>query len=103
MKKVLILALLLGLFVPAFAEAENSKEQNRLQESGAVLKEILDIPDNIPTPLLNKAECVIVIPSVKKFAFGVGGSYGRGAMSCRTGQNFTGSWSAPAMYALEGA
>jgi len=101
MKKLLILALLPGLLASAFAE--NSKEQNRLQESGAVLKEILDIPDNIPTPLLNKAECVIVIPSVKKFAFGVGGSYGRGAMSCRTGQNFTGSWSAPAMYALEGA
>lgn len=101
MKKLMILALLPGLLASAFAE--NSKEQTRMQESGAVLKEILDIPDNIPKPLLDKAECVIVIPSVKKFAFGVGGSYGRGAMSCRTGENFTGPWSAPAMYALEGA
>ena len=78
------------------------KEQDRLKECGAVLKEILNIPDDIPQDLLDKAECVVVFPSVKKFAFGFGGSYGRGAMTCRTGQDYTGPWSAPAMYALEG-
>ena len=87
----------------AFAGEKNEKEQERLKESGTVLQEILDIPDAIPPDLLNKAECVVVIPSTMKFAIGVGGSYGRGAMSCRTGPTFTGAWSAPAMYALEGA
>lgn len=79
-----------------------SKEQDRLKECGAVMKEILNVPDDIPQDLLDKAECVVVFPSVKKFAFGFGGSYGRGAMTCRTGQDYTGPWSAPAMYALEG-
>src|SRR2546429_4536269 len=79
------------------------KERDRLQEAGTVLKEILDIPDNIPKPVLDRAECVIVIPSVKKLAVGIGASYGRGAMSCRTGEHFTGGWSAPSMFALEGA
>jgi lipid-binding SYLF domain-containing protein len=87
---------------PLFAKNSNQKEQDRLHESGVVLKEILNIPDDIPQGLLDKAECVIVIPSVKKLAFGVGASYGRGAMSCRSGEHFTGPWSAPAMYALEG-
>jgi lipid-binding SYLF domain-containing protein len=87
--------------LPLFA-GDNTKEQERLHESGVVLKEILNIPDNIPQGLLDKAECVIVIPSVKKLAFGVGASYGRGAMTCRSGEHFTGPWSAPAMYALEG-
>lgn len=82
---------------------QGSKQGNRLQEAGEVLKEILNIPDDVPKDLLNKAECVIVIPSVKKFAIGIGGSWGRGAMSCRSGEHFTGPWSAPAMYALEGA
>ncbi len=86
---------------PAFS-ASNEKEQDRLKNAGDVMKEILNIPDNIPKDLLDKAECVIVMPSVKKLAIGVGGSYGRGAMTCRTGQHFTGRWSAPAMYALEG-
>jgi lipid-binding SYLF domain-containing protein len=81
--------------------ADDEKEEQRLQNSGTVVKEILDIPDNIPQDLLNKAECVIVYPSVLKAAFIVGGSYGRGAMSCRTGKNFTGPWSAPSMMALE--
>ena len=82
--------------------AGQSKEQDRLKEAGDVLQEILNIPDNIPQELLDKAECVLVMPSVKKGAFGIGGSYGRGAMTCRTGEKFTGPWSAPAMYALEG-
>jgi len=82
--------------------AGNDKEQDRVKESGVVMKEILDIPDNIPKDLFDKAECVVVLPSVKKFAIGIGGSYGRGVMTCRTGEHFTGPWSAPAMYALEG-
>jgi lipid-binding SYLF domain-containing protein len=78
------------------------KEEDRLGASATVLKEILDIPDNIPKDLLDKAECVIVVPSVKKVALGVGGSYGRGAITCRSGDNLDGPWSAPAMMALEG-
>lgn len=85
--------------VPVLAQ---EKEQQRLEECGSVLKEILNIPDNVPQDLLDKAECVIVFPSVKKVAIGFGGSYGRGAMVCRSGKEFTGAWSAPAMFALEG-
>ena len=66
------------------------------------MEEILNIPDGIPKSLLDKAECVIVIPSVKKFAIGIGGSYGRGAMLCRGGKNFDGPWGAPSMVRLEG-
>src|SRR5436190_4663058 len=101
MQKVLIA--LLSLFVavsPIVADSE--KEADRVQESGVVMKEILNIPDDIPKDLLDRAECVIVLPSVKKLAIGIGGSYGRGVMTCRTGEHFTGPWSAPAMYALEG-
>jgi SH3 domain-containing YSC84-like protein 1 len=100
--KKLSLAMIFPLLTCALAVAQE-KEQDRLKEAGTVLKEILDIPDNIPKTVLDKAECVIVIPSVKKLAFGVGASYGRGAMSCRTGEHFTGGWSAPSMFALEGA
>jgi SH3 domain-containing YSC84-like protein 1 len=101
MWKTLTLVLLAcALAMPAPAQ---EKEQERLEEAGTALKEILDIPDNIPKDLLDRAECVVVLPSVKKFAIGLGGSYGRGAMVCRGGQNFTGPWGPPAMYALEGA
>src|SRR5215469_12500027 len=79
-----------------------SKEVDRLQNAGTVLKEILEVPDAIPQQLLDKAECVIVVPSVVKFAFAFGGSYGRGVMTCRTGTEFKGPWSAPTMMALEG-
>lgn len=89
------------LFIASSAFAAN-KEQERLENSGTVLQEVMDIPDNIPQDLLEKAECVIVFPSVLKAAFIVGGSYGRGAMVCRTGEHFNGRWGAPAMYALEG-
>jgi lipid-binding SYLF domain-containing protein len=82
--------------------ADNKKEADRLDNSGTVLKEILDIPDDIPQDLLDKAECVIVYPSVLKAAFIIGASYGRGVMSCRTGEHFTGPWGAPTMMALEG-
>ncbi len=79
-----------------------NKEQKRLENSGVVMQEIMGTPENIPQQVLEKAECVIVFPSVLKAAFVVGGSYGRGAMVCRTGKNFRGPWGAPAMYALEG-
>jgi lipid-binding SYLF domain-containing protein len=82
--------------------ADDKKETDRLENCGTVLKEILDIPDDIPQDLIDKAECVIVYPSVLKAAFVIGGSYGRGAMTCRTGEHFTGPWSAPTMMALEG-
>jgi len=81
---------------------EDKKETDRLDNCGTVLKEILDIPDDIPPDLLDKAECVIIFPSVLKAAFIIGGSYGRGAMTCRTGEHFTGPWGAPSMMALEG-
>src|SRR5580704_12600799 len=82
--------------------ADQEKDQDRLQNSGMVLKEILDVPDDIPQDLLDKADCVVVFPSVLKAAFIVGGSYGRGAMSCRKGEDFSKSWGAPTMMALEG-
>ena len=82
--------------------AEDKKETDRLENCGTVMKEIMDIPDDIPQDLIDKAECVIVYPSVLKAAFVVGGSYGRGAMTCRTGEHYTGPWSAPSMMALEG-
>jgi lipid-binding SYLF domain-containing protein len=85
------------------AADDNAKdENNRLQNAGTVIQEILDIPDDIPQDLLDKARCLVVMPSVLKAAFVVGGSYGRGTMVCRTGKDFTGPWGAPAMYALEG-
>jgi lipid-binding SYLF domain-containing protein len=99
MRHAWILLLAAAMAVPAMGQ---SKEVKRLQASGEVLKEILNIPDNIPQELLDKADCVIVMPSVKKGAFGIGGSYGRGAMTCRTGANYNGRWSAPTMMALEG-
>lgn len=86
----------------AAAAALGSTEDERLEESATVLREILDIPDGVPRDLLDKAECVIVMPSVKKFALGIGGKYGRGAMVCRSGPDFAGSWGPPAMYRLEG-
>jgi len=102
MKKTSALIISFLLACPAFA-VEQTREQKRLAACGQVFKEIMDIPDGIPKDLINKAECVIVIPSVLKFAFGVGGDFGRGAITCRTGQHFTGHWSAPALFALEGA
>ena len=85
--------------LPLFAQ---QKEQQRLRECATVLREVLNVPEDIPEDLLNRAECVIVFPSVKKVAIGIGGSYGRGAITCRKGEHFSGPWSAPAMFALEG-
>ena len=90
------------LALPLAAQVDR-KEADRLENCGTVVKEVMDIPDDIPQDLIDKAECVIVYPSVLKAAFVVGGSYGRGAMTCRTGEHYTGPWSAPAMMALEGA
>ena len=86
----------------ASAKDKDEKEADRIQNAGTVLKEILDIPDDIPQDLLDKARCVIVFPSVVKAAFIVGGSYGRGVMLCRSGKDFSGPWGAPVMMALEG-
>jgi len=97
-----LIAILMSAFLMAPAAFADDKEDARLEEAGEVMKEILNIPDNIPQDLLDKAECIIVLPSVKKFAIGIGGSYGRGVMICRGGGNFTGAWGAPAMFALEG-
>jgi SH3 domain-containing YSC84-like protein 1 len=88
---------------PSTVKPQNVKaEKDRLQNSGKVMQEILNVPEDIPQDMLNKARCVVVMPSVLKAAFLFGGSYGRGAMVCRTGKHFTGPWGAPAMYALEG-
>jgi len=99
-KGILAIAVALTLStLPAFAQ---KKEKERVANAGRVMREILNVPDNIPKYLLDKAECVIVLPSVLKFAFGFGGSYGRGIMTCRGGNTFTGPWGAPSMIALEG-
>jgi len=104
MRKPLALGMLLALSAAPMlaAPVDNEKETDRLQNSGMVMEEIMNIPDNIPQDLVDKAECVIVFPSVLKAAFIVGGSYGRGAMVCRSGEHFTGPWGAPSMMALEG-
>ena len=82
--------------------ADDQKENDRIRNSGTVLKEILNVPDDIPRDLLAKARCVIVLPSVLKAAFIAGADYGRGVMACRTGNDFNGPWGAPTMMALEG-
>src|ERR1700741_5449278 len=107
MKSKLCIALLaLSFVIPLFGEDQEkkeAKEDQRIAESAVVLKEIVGMPEGIPKDLLNKAVCVVVYPSVKKAAFIVGGSYGRGVITCRTGKEFNGGrWSAPAMFPLEG-
>lgn len=101
MKKLIPLVLAISMVAPPLL-ADDSKEKGRLESCGEVLQEIMDIPDDIPQELIDKTYCVIVYPSVLKAAFVFGGSYGRGAMSCRTGEKFNGPWSAPTMMALEG-
>lgn len=95
-RSLLLTSLLVSLSL-RLAGITGDTERERLKESGQVMKEILDIPDDVPKDLLNKAECVIVLPSVKKVAVGIGGSYGRGVMTCRGGENFDGPWSTPTM------
>ena len=102
MKKFIVcFAVLLMSAATTFA-ANDEREEARVKDAGTVLKEILNIPDDLPHDLLNKAECVIILPSVLKGAFGIGGSYGRGVMVCRSGEHYKGRWGAPALYALEG-
>jgi SH3 domain-containing YSC84-like protein 1 len=100
-KRIIPMVLALAISgIPAMAA--DDKEADRLQTAGDVLVDIMNVPDDIPQNLIDKAECVMVFPSVLKFAIGFGGSYGRGAMVCRTGEHFTGPWGAPSMMALEG-
>jgi SH3 domain-containing YSC84-like protein 1 len=100
MKRVCALfSLLIMIGSSAFAQ---SREEDRVANAGEVMKEILNIPEDIPQSVLDKADCVVVLPSVLKIAFGVGGSYGRGVMTCRGGEDFKGPWGAPTMMALEG-
>ena len=94
-----LMLMILCLGLPASAQKD---ENNRIRNAGRVMVEINNVPDDIPRDLLDKAECVIVLPSVMKFAIGVGGSYGRGVMTCRSARDFSGRWSAPSMMALEG-
>lgn len=97
-----VLVALIGTTAAVMAQ-EDKKEAERLTQAATVLQEVLAIPEGIPQGMLDKSECVVVFPGVKKAAIGIGGSYGRGAMSCRTGASHNGPWSAPAMFALEGA
>ena len=97
--KWISVGLLAALALPAYAE---EKEEERVENAGKVMQEILNAPDSIPQSVLDKSYCVAVLPSVKKFAIGVGGSYGRGVMTCRGGKDFKGKWGAPTMMALEG-
>jgi lipid-binding SYLF domain-containing protein len=102
MKKFLVCLLVVLISTAAAFAADDEREEDRVKDAGTVLKEILNIPDDIPQDLIDKAECLIILPSVKKGAFGIGGSYGRGVMVCRGGEHYTGKWGAPALYALEG-
>src|SRR6202142_1261321 len=102
MKKFVLGLLVVLISTAAAFAADDEREEDRVKDAGTVLKEILNIPDDIPQDLLDKAECIIVLPSVKKGAFGIGGSYGRGVMVCRGGEHYTGPWGPPALYALEG-
>jgi len=101
-KNLFMTVLMLACVLPAAAEDKVEKADDRIHESAVVIREILGMPDGIPRDLLNKADCLVIYPSVKKAAFVVGGSYGRGVITCRKGHDFSGPWSAPAMFALEG-
>jgi len=101
-KRVISSLMALALVALPLLAAGDKKETERLENCGEVIQEVMDIPDDIPQDLIDKSECLIVFPSVLKAAFLIGGSYGRGAMTCRTGEHFTGPWSAPTMMALEG-
>ncbi|MGA2426834.1 MAG: lipid-binding SYLF domain-containing protein, partial [Terriglobales bacterium] len=97
-----LVVLMLVSVLPVVGEDKEEKADDRINAAANVMKEILGMPDGIPKDLLNKADCIVIYPSVKKAAFVVGGSYGRGLITCRKGRDFSGSWSAPAMFALEG-
>jgi lipid-binding SYLF domain-containing protein len=92
---------MLLLILPAFA-ADKKKDEDTLRKANLVLQGLLDSKD-IPPAVLAKADCVLILPGVKKFGFGVGGSGGRGPLLCRGGKDFSGKWSTPAMYSIGGA
>jgi lipid-binding SYLF domain-containing protein len=96
---LIVMSLISMLALPAFGQ---KKEEERVENAGTVVKEIMDVPDDVPQSVIDKADCVVVLPSVIKFAIGIGGSYGRGVMTCRGGKDFHGPWGAPTMMALEG-
>jgi lipid-binding SYLF domain-containing protein len=98
-----LIALLLLVFTTSAQTRESRKQEDRLKDAGVVISEVLSMPDTIPHHVLDRTKCVVVVPSVRKAAFVVGASYGRGAMVCRTGEHFTGPWGAPSMMAVEGA
>lgn len=98
-RKWIVVGLLTMVALPVTAQ---KKEEERVGNAGKVMKEILAARDSIPQSVLDKADCVVVLPSVVKFALGIGGSYGRGVMTCRGGKDFRGKWGAPTMMALEG-
>src|ERR1044071_251210 len=102
MKKLIVCFVIVLMSSLTALAANDERETDRVKDAGVVLKEILNIPDDIPQDLLDKAECLVILPSVKKGAFGIGGSFGRGVMICRSGPHYTGLWGPPAMYALEG-
>jgi len=100
MKKTLLgFGIALTLAIPLCAQ---EKEADRVENAGKVMQEILKAPDGIPQSVLDKADCVVILPSVVKIAVGIGGSYGRGVMTCRGGGKFQGPWGTPTMIALEG-
>jgi lipid-binding SYLF domain-containing protein len=99
MKKWTAIGLFAVFSLPAYGQ---NKEEERVENAGKVMQEILNAPDSIPQSVLDKADCVVVLPSVLKAAFIIGGSYGRGVMTCRGGKDFRGKWGAPTMMALEG-
>jgi len=102
--KIWLMCGMAAILAIAFAPSASAqgKEQDRVENAGKVMKEIMDVPDDIPQSVIDKADCVVVLPSVLKFAIGIGGSYGRGVMTCRGGANFHGHWGPPTMMALEG-
>ncbi len=102
MKRSIVCLIVVLMSSVAMFAADDEREADRVKDAGVVLKEILNIPDDIPQDLIDKAECVIILPSVKKGALGIGGSFGRGVMICRSGEHYKGKWGAPALYALEG-
>jgi lipid-binding SYLF domain-containing protein len=101
MKSAWLAVSLIVMLIPISAFGQ-TKEKDRVANAGTVMQEIVNIPDDIPQSVLDKADCVVVLPSVLKFAIGIGGSYGRGVMTCRGGKDFRGPWGAPTMMALEG-
>jgi|SRR5215470_7408624 len=98
MTKLATVGLCLAVAFPVLAQ---KKEDERLANSAAVMKEILQGDKGLPVSILDQAMCVLVFPSVKKVAVGIGGSYGRGALVCRKGAKMNDAWGAPVMYALD--